>query len=182
MGTLKLKLCNACKGYYLPYSTLSQACSIPCAQALVKMKRDKKEARIARKELKDGRDRLKTKSEWAIEAGVQFNRYIRALDPYGVCISCQKPPKKRNAGHFRSVGAAAELRYCLINVHLQCEYCNTHLSSNAIEYRINLVKKIGVDGVEWLEGPHRVKKYTIDDYKEIKRGFSEWARELEREL
>jgi len=34
--------------------------------------------------------------------------------------------------------------------------------------------------VEWLEGPHKIKKYTIDEIKEIKTGFNAWARELEK--
>lgn len=40
---------------------------------------------------------------------------------------------------------------------------------------------MGREGIEWLEGPHDPKHYTIDDLKEIKQGFNEWAKELENE-
>jgi hypothetical protein len=52
------------------------------------------------------------------------------------------------------------------------------LSGNLINYRINLAKKIGVDLVEWLEGPHEPKKYTIEQLREIKATYSRKAREL----
>ena len=32
---------------------------------------------------------------------------------------------------------------------------------------INLIEKIGIDNVDWLEGPHEPKKYTCEDLKEI---------------
>jgi hypothetical protein len=79
-----------------------------------------------------------------------------------------------NAGHYRSVGACPELRFHPMNVHLQCEHCNSHLSGNIIEYRRRLATKIGVDRVEWLEGKHEPLKLTIDEiinltdhYKEL---------------
>jgi hypothetical protein len=33
------------------------------------------------------------------------------------------------------------------------------------EYRSNLLKKIGLQKVEWLEGPHDPKKYVIEELK-----------------
>lgn len=168
------KKCRSCRTEFDQFNTLQNLC-FKCLAKKAKTTREKSE----RKEHRRAKERLKTKSDWLGEAQTAYNRWVRAADPHGVCISCQKPPKKRNAGHYRSVGACAELRYCLYNVHLQCEYCNTHLSSNAIEYRINLVKKIGQENVAWLEGPHKIKKYTIEDAKEIKKGFNQWAKELE---
>jgi hypothetical protein len=42
------------------------------------------------------------------------------------------------------------------------------LSGNQLEYRKRLIKKIGVDRVEWLENnAHIPKKYSIEDLKEI---------------
>ena len=90
-----------------------------------------------------------------------------------LCISCQKPPKKRNAGHYRSVGACPELRFEELNCHMQCEHCNTYLSGNLIEYRKNLILKIGVEKVEFLESKHEPKKYTIDEIKEIKAKYKQ---------
>ena len=54
------------------------------------------------------------------------------------------------------------------NVHLQCEYCNTYKHGNPIDYRINLINKIGVDRVEYLENNrHKTKKYTREELYEI---------------
>ncbi|RUM32065.1 MAG: hypothetical protein DSY42_01725, partial [Aquifex sp.] len=102
-----------------------------------------------------------------------FNRYIRERDKNETCISCGRVPKKRNAGHYRSVGACPELRFEPLNVNLQCEHCNTFKSGNAIEYRINLVKKIGLERVEWLEGPHEPAKWSIDEIKAIKKEYAD---------
>ena len=46
-------------------------------------------------------------------------------------------------------------------------YCNINLSGNIENYRINLVKKIGLENVEWLEGKHEPKKYTCEELKAI---------------
>jgi len=53
-------------------------------------------------------------------------------------------------------------------------------SGNVVEYRINLVQKIGQDKIDWLEGPHDPKHYTRDELAEIKRTYSRMARELKR--
>ncbi|MNN92311.1 Bacteriophage Lambda NinG protein [compost metagenome] len=37
-----------------------------------------------------------------------------------------------------------------------------------MNYRIELVKRIGTERVEWLEGPHQAQRYTIEDLKAIK--------------
>jgi len=53
-------------------------------------------------------------------------------------------------------------------VHKQCVSCNRFKHGNLIEYRINLVKKIGIKKVEWLE-EHRkdVKRWTREELEEI---------------
>ena len=131
-------------------------------------------------EIKKKKEALKTRGDYAKEAQIEFNRFIRMRDYGQNCISCQKPPKKKNAGHYRSVGSSPELRFEPLNCHLQCEHCNTYLSSNAIEYRINLVKKIGQNKVDWLEGKHDPKKYTIEDLKNIKAKYKKLANDLEK--
>lgn len=56
--------------------------------------------------------------------------------------------------------------------------CNRHLSGNVVEYRKGLIERIGIERVEWLEGPHPVPKWTVDDLREIARRFSAMTREL----
>ncbi len=99
------------------------------------------------------------------EAQTIFNTWIRLRDKGNLCISCDKICKKENAGHYKSVGGFPELRFEPLNVHLQCEYCNTYLHGNLIEYRKRLIKKIGLEKAEWLEKKHDPKKYTIEKKK-----------------
>ena len=120
------------------------------------------------KEKKSRKDKLKTKSDYLKELQVIFNKWIRLRDKGLNCISCNKPAKKENAGHYRSVGGNPELRFEPLNNNLQCEYCNTYLHGNLIDYRINLIKKIGLEKVEWLEGAHKPKRYTTDNIKGLK--------------
>ncbi|MBF3208519.1 recombination protein NinG, partial [Pseudomonas aeruginosa] len=67
-----------------------------------------------------------------------------------------------------------------LNVHKQCAPCNNHKSGDIVNYRINLVRKIGAENVEWLEGPHEPLKLTIDEIKALKAQFRAWVRELKR--
>ncbi len=175
---IKQKRCKApgCETTYTPYSTLTRACSLECALVLVNIAKEKKQ----RKDTRERKRAIRTLSDWIKLAQPEFNRFIRARDKGNLCISCQKPPKKKNAGHYRSVGACPELRFNEDNCHLQCEHCNTHKSGNAVDYRINLVNKIGLDRVVELEGHHEPKHYIIDDIKEIRERYRLATKELEK--
>ena len=120
-----------------------------------------------RKEKKERKEALKTRSEWMQDLQDVFNTFIRTRDKDKPCISCGTFTGKMNAGHYKSVGGSPELRFNELNVHKQCEYCNTHLSANLIEYRIGLVKRIGVEQVEFLERKdHAPLKLSVDEIKE----------------
>jgi len=41
-------------------------------------------------------------------------------------------------------------------------------SGNLTEYRRHLINKIGLDRVEWLEGPHDSPRYTESDLRAIR--------------
>src|SRR5690554_6210354 len=125
------------------------------------------------------KERLKTKSQHAKEAQTAFNAYIRKRDEHLPCISCQRHHTGQyHAGHYRSVGGNPELRFEPLNTHKQCQPCNTHLSGNLIDYRINLIKKIGQAKVDWLEGPHEPKRYTIEQLKEITKHYKAKLKDL----
>jgi hypothetical protein len=76
------------------------------------------------------------------------------------------------------VGANPELRFEPLNVWKQCAPCNTHLSGNLVNYRLSLLQLIGDAQVEWLEGPHSARKYTVDEIKTIKAEYRALTREL----
>ena len=178
---MKKKKCRICKAEFEPFNSIQAWCSPKCGYELSQKKLEVKSKRAEqdfRKETRKRKEALKSKSDWLKKAQAVCNAYIRELDTSGVCMSCQKPPKKRNAGHYKSVGAHPELRFHPFNIHLQCEHCNTYKSGNQVEYRIHLARKIGIKNVEWLEGPHEAQHWTIDDIKEIKRHYKDLLRQL----
>lgn len=110
------------------------------------------------------------------------NAYIRERDAGQPCISCGKNSgAKMNAGHYLTAGGHPELRFEEDNIHLQCEWCNSYLSGNIARYRINLIKKIGLERVEWLEGPHEPANRTIDDLIETRDRFKLKLKSLQQE-
>jgi len=163
---MKIKNCKSCCTDFVPVRPLQRVCSPACAIAIVKVK----QAQRAAKQQRQDKKRIKTKGKWLQEAQVEFNKYIRMRDQLVTwpCISCQKQPKKANAGHYKSTKAYPESRFDEDNCHLQCEHCNTYLSGNISAYRVNLISRIGLERVERLEGKHEAKHYTIEEIKEIK--------------
>jgi len=173
---MKAKKCKSCGAEFQPFRSLQRVCSPICA---VNLARDDKKKAFKR-ETRKMRAKIKTRGQWMKEAQAAFNKYIRLRDKAEPCISCGRHHTGQyHAGHYRSVGSAPELRFEPLNNNKQCSACNTHLSGNLINYRVALVKKIGIDSVEWIEGPHDAKKYTIDDIKGIKSKYSRMARDLE---
>lgn len=173
-----MKKCKICKKPFTPWNTLQRTCSPACAIEDGK----KQQEREFKKETKQLKEKVKSRSEWMREAQSAFNRWVRARDADDPCISCGRYHQGQyHAGHYMSVGAHPELRFIPYNNHKQDAPCNTHLSGNLIEYRKRLIVKVGIEVVEWLEGPHPQRKYSIEDLKEIKQGFNQWARELEKQ-
>jgi gamma-glutamylcyclotransferase (GGCT)/AIG2-like uncharacterized protein YtfP len=68
-----------------------------------------------------------------------------------------------NAGHFYNAGHYPGLRFDEDNVHGQCIHCNNFLSGNLIEYRDNLVMKIGLVRFDRLK--LRAASYKRTGYK-----------------
>ena len=162
--------CKICKQPFDRLRPLQQTCTeYACISSLIQQAKEKK----ARKELKAGREKLKSLTDWLNEAQKVFNKWIRSRDG-NLCIACQRRHTGQiHAGHYRTVKAAGHLRFNEDNVHSQCSVCNNHLSGNITEYRINLVKKIGAERVETLENNNETKRWTIDEAKEIIRTYKE---------
>lgn len=181
MKPVKPKRCKSCRESFTPFRPLQVACSNGCAISLATEKREKeerKQAQVARKEHREAKERIKSRGEWLRDAQIAYNGWIRARDDGKPCVSCGSFTGKKNAGHYRSVGSAPELRFEPLNCHLQCEKCNSYLSGNLINYRIELIKRVGLDKVEWLEGHHEPKKYTIPELKAIRDEYRLKLKEL----
>jgi hypothetical protein len=111
---------------------------------------------------------LMSLQDWLKLAQMTFNKWIRHRDKGLNCISCDKPPKKANAGHYFSQGGHSNVRFNEDNVHLQCEHCNSYLSGNLLNYRIGIEKRIGTARLIVLEViAHETKKWTIQELNEI---------------
>ena len=174
---VKVKSCKICKDKFTPTRPLQSVCSPNCAYTHAKTVREKAE----RKETKEAKIKLKTKSDWLKETQTVFNQFIRLRDKDLPCISCHKTfdwNGQWHASHYRSVGASPELRFNELNVHKSCSICNNYLSGNIMSYRIKLIEKIGISAVEHLESKHEANHYTIDDIKELKRIYREKVKEL----
>lgn len=125
------------------------------------------------------REAAKTKSELLKEAQYEFNRYIRERDEKEPCISCGRHHTGQyHAGHYLTVGSMPELRYEEANCHKQCSACNNHLSGNQVLYRQRLIEKIGLDRVEWLEGPHEQPNWTHEEIRAIKQTYKDKTKAL----
>lgn len=181
---MKPKKCKSCREPFIPARPLQSACGVQCAIALTNAGKEKarkaKEAR-ERQEHRLAKERIKTKGEHAKEAQAAFNEFIRLRDKDEPCISCGRYHEGQyHAGHYRSVGANPELRFEPLNVWKQCAPCNTHLSGNLVNFRLWLIQVIGTEKVEWLEGPHEPKRYTIEELKVIKAEYRAKVRELKK--
>jgi hypothetical protein len=140
---------------------------IVAGKRTITLKRSKRA--VERKETKKARERIKTRSEWLKEAQTAVNAYVRERDSDLPCVSCGRHHEGQyHAGHYRSTGSAPELRFDEKNIHKQCAPCNNHLSGNLIPYRVELIRRIGQDGVDYLEGPHDLKKYTVEQIKKVR--------------
>jgi len=181
---MKIRSCRVCRAEFQPVKPLQKVCGYACALTLAAADRAKAEKCAIvkdRKATKEALGRLKSRATWAREAQAAFNAFIRLRDADLPCISCGRFHQGQwHAGHYRSVGAAPELRFDVLNVHKQCAPCNTHLSGNITKYRAGLIDRMGVHVVEYLEGPHMLIGFDIDDFKEIKRFYASKARELRK--
>lgn len=122
------------------------------------------------------------KSHWKQKAQKAFNEFIRLRDANDGCISCDKPHDwhgQWHAGHYKTVGARPDLRFCEDNCHKQCSVCNNYLSGNLANYFHKLRDKIGSDGILSLEMIREVKT-TVDYYKDIHRIYTGKIRELKK--
>lgn len=156
-------------------------CSIDCMSLHGLTKARDAQAKKERKEHKAAKERIKTRGDHAKDAQTEFNKFIRIRDKHHPCISCGRHHTGQyHAGHYRTVGAHPELRFSELNCHKQCSACNNHKSGNIVEYRITLIGRIGVDELDWLEGPHEAKKYTIDELKAIKLEYRAKWRAIDR--
>ncbi|TWC17149.1 NinG protein [Pseudomonas sp. SJZ085] len=176
-----------CRASFVP-SRLGQAvCSPKCAIADAATNKPNQEkarkslAQVERREIKVRKEKLKSRADHMKDTQIAFNAWVRARDAELPCISCGRHHQgKYDAGHYRTTAACPELRFDPLNVHKQCSPCNTQLSGNIVEYRLGLIRRIGQESVDWIEGPHEAKRYTIEDLQAIKALYRQKLKDLRR--
>ena len=161
-------------------------CSFECLQQFTKSDKGRKTiAKSSLAEIRERKQKLKTKSDYLKEAQAAFNAYIRARDAKDACISCGQWTEDKfgggwDAGHYRSTGSAPHLRFHLHNCHKQCVKCNRHRSGAAVDYRLRLIEKIGIEKVEALESMNAVESMRFNEEYliRIKKIFTKKKRKL----
>ena len=175
-----------CGASFVPARLGQAVCSPACAILDAPKNREKARkslAQIERREIKVRKEKLKSRADHLKDTQVAFNAWVRARDAGSPCISCGTTANVQFcAGHYRTVGSCPELRFEPLNVHLQCnKNCNLEKSGNIVSYRPRLLEKIGAERLDWLEGPHEPKKYTIEELKAMTADYRAKTRELKRQ-
>jgi hypothetical protein len=140
------------------------------AQAAKAERAEEKKARAAAKveraETRRRKEAIKTIPDLIKEAQHAFNAYIRARDRNQPCICCGLPLGAAevgggyDAGHYRSVGSAPHLRFNEDNCHAQRKQCNRYGAGRVVDYRIGLIRRIGLGKVDALEASNELHKWT----------------------
>ena len=183
-----MRKCRTCK-IHIPSFAKSETvyqkrgcCGEECALEFGKLAIQKKHEKVCKAQTKARKDKIKTKTEWLNEAQKEFNAYIRARDHGLGCISCgtNKQGIQYHAGHYRTRKAAPQLRFDEAQVFLQCSSCNNHLSGNLINYRRELLNRIGQAEVDRIECDNSEARFTIEDAKRIKAQYKAKLAELKK--
>lgn len=124
-----------------------------------------------------------------------FSDFIRLRDykKYGRCITCNRKKEygELQAGHYLAAGNCGfGLLFDEENVHAECNYDNAFNQNHQIEYRKNLISRIGRDKVESLEERYRdshyrgkvTKEWSEKIYKEKIVEYKRKKVELQKEL
>lgn len=156
------KKCKSCQALFLPFNSMQVVCGkISCAVEWSKTKAAKDHtAKAKRVEKIQSRQKFadSDRGHWVKKLDVVFNAFVRLRDAGLPCISCGTSTGQMQAGHYRPKGGHGHLRWHEDNVHAQCSTCNNYRSGNLTAYRPGLISKVGQEAIDWLEGPHDIKK------------------------
>ena len=182
-ATVHPKACRQCGHAFTPARPLQAVCGALCATR--KVKADNVARAAAERSLtKARREAMKTIADRIAEAQTAFNAYIRLRDMHKGCIDCGKPfePQRPggsiDAGHYRSRGAAPNLRFDEDNVFAQRKNCNRPGGATAADFRAGMVKRIGEDRVDAVERDNEVHKRTREDLMGITATYKAKAKAL----
>ena len=171
------------------YGGLKAFCCYECLRKFIDSERGQKAVRsVKRQDLKERKEKLKTRRDYLKEAQAAFNRYVRIRDEERPCISCgsllqeQKQGGVRDCGHMLSRGAYpdARHRFGLDNTASQCVKCNRFLSGNVANFRKGMIARWGVHRIEAMETCTASSRMTTEYLKRVKSIFTRRANLYER--
>lgn len=191
--SFKRTRCAHCKGKFTP-ERQSQIVHLECAADYVVAQREKEErakakqermaAKVEKAEIRKRKEAIKTRSDYIKEAQAAFNAYVRERDKDKPCICCGLPLSAGDVGgaydcgHYRSVGSAPHLRFHEHNAHAQRKQCNRWGAGRAVDYRLGLIARLGLEVVEALEADQEPRKWSIQDLIEIRDTYRAKLKEL----
>lgn len=166
--TFKPKKCKNCLELFTPYRSLQIVCSVKCSFEYGSKLKEKKEQKDWKERKKVMKKDMLTKSDYIKILQQLVNRFVRQRDG-NYCISCDAPINgKVDAGHLFSVGNYPSVRFDLRNINSQCIKCNQFNGGSILEYRENLIKKIGQKEFDELDKlAHQNKIFDIVELKEM---------------
>jgi hypothetical protein len=184
------KFCANCGNEFRPRSTFQTVCKPACLLKKVRQEeRQKKERAKLDRALDAQRKRsLETIPELIKKAQHAFNAYIRERDKDQPCICCGRPLGASDVGgsfdcgHYRSTGSASHLRFDERNAHAQRKDCNRWGAGRAVDYRVGLVARIGLEAVESLEADNAPVKWERDTLRQIATIYRGKLRDLKKGL
>jgi hypothetical protein len=170
--------CKNCKQVFTKIRWNQKFCLDPeCVKAWVADAKDQNWKKTKKKMQAD----IETTQDVLKAAQMVFNKYIRLRDHGLNCISCDKPAKKENCGHYYSQGGHSNVRFDEDNCHLQCEHCNTYLSGNLLNYQIGIERRIGAEKLIELQGrAHLEKRWGKEELSELIQNYKQKIKDLEK--
>ena len=171
---LKFKTCKWCEVEFSPFNSMQKCCAPKCALLFTRAEHGKKESKAERSELKRRKEKLMTMSDHMRLTQAVVNRYVLAKNKDMPCICCGKSPYSgvRHAGHFKSRGANSFLTFNLWNIWPCCYSCNVEKGGNIHCYREGLVKRIGLEKLDYLDNAPRSRIYEIEYLKRMRKIFN----------
>lgn len=164
---MKDKKCKSCGKLFTPDRPFQTTCNYNCALDYARIKAKQKLTKDKNKAVKQLKDNdisvLKRLAQTVV------NKYIRERDNLLPCVSCgfNGTSRQWHAGHYMPMGSNGSIRYHEDNIFKQCSVCNNHLSGNLANYRLELINRIGIEKVEWLESQKEPKKWSVEELKNI---------------
>jgi hypothetical protein len=131
----------------------------------------KKIQKLERKETRQKKKELMTRSQWYSKLQKLVNQYITKVRDVGKpCCTCgtTNPDIKYDAGHCFTVGGRPDTRFDLSNIHIQCsQNCNVYGSGMVAEHKQFIIHNLGRSELDRLERIGKPLKEQFPNWQDI---------------